>query len=77
MITNLIGNGIATTAVANVFTEYCLSGIEANEDKLANDVERSVGIITAVNPHLGYKADARIAREAILSGQSNPYGNYA
>ncbi len=70
----LVFNLIQSISIMNnafrVFTDYCLSGIEANEDKLAADVERSVGIITAVNPHLGYEAVARIAREAILSGQS-------
>jgi aspartate ammonia-lyase len=33
-------------------------------------VEQSVGIITAVNPHIGYEVAARIAREAILKGKS-------
>jgi aspartate ammonia-lyase len=33
-------------------------------------VEKSVGVITAVNPHIGYEVAARIAREAILTGQS-------
>ncbi|MNM99422.1 Fumarate hydratase class II [compost metagenome] len=37
---------------------------------MKEDVERSVGIITAVNPHLGYEVVSRIAREAILTGES-------
>ncbi|MDQ0243398.1 aspartate ammonia-lyase [Bacillus fengqiuensis] len=52
------------------FTEYCLAGIEANEDRMKEYVEKSVGIITAVNPHLGYEVVSRIAREAILKGKS-------
>jgi aspartate ammonia-lyase len=52
------------------FTDYCLAGIEANEDRLKEYVEKSVGIITAVNPHLGYEVVSRIAREAILKGKS-------
>jgi aspartate ammonia-lyase len=52
------------------FTDYCLSGIEANEDRMREYVEKSVGIITAVNPHLGYEVVSRIAREAILKGKS-------
>lgn len=51
------------------FTNYCLKDIRANEDKLKEYVEKSVGIITAVNPHLGYEVVSRIAREAILSGK--------
>lgn len=52
------------------FTDYCLKGIEANEKRLKQYVEKSAGVITAVNPHLGYEAAARIAREAIMTGQS-------
>ncbi|WP_040209651.1 aspartate ammonia-lyase [Neobacillus jeddahensis] len=52
------------------FTDFCLKGIEANEVRLKEYVEKSVGIITAVNPHLGYEVAARIAREATISGKS-------
>lgn len=51
------------------FTDNCLKGIKANEDRLKEYVEKSVGVITAVNPHIGYEVAARIAREAILSGE--------
>ena len=47
-----------------------LKRIEANEDRLKEYVEKSVGIITAVNPHIGYEAAARVAKEAIATGQS-------
>lgn len=33
-------------------------------------VEKSVGVLTAVNPHIGYEVAARLAREAILTGRS-------
>lgn len=52
------------------FTDNCLKGIEANENRMKQYVEKSAGVITAVNPHLGYEAAARIAREAIMTGQS-------
>jgi aspartate ammonia-lyase len=70
----LIFNLIQSISIMNngfkVFTDHCLVGIEANKEKTEKDVERSVGIITAVNPHLGYEAVSRIAREAILTGKS-------
>lgn len=70
----LVFNLIQSISIMNnsfrVFTDYCLAGIEANKEKLAAEVERSVGIITAVNPHLGYEVVSRIAREAILTGAS-------
>ncbi|WP_134701903.1 aspartate ammonia-lyase [Ammoniphilus sp. YIM 78166] len=53
-----------------VFRTYCLEGIEANVERCREYVEKSVGIITALNPHLGYETAARIAREAIQTGLS-------
>ena len=52
------------------FNELCLKGITANEERLRNMVEQSVGIVTAINPHIGYKASSNIAREAIETGKS-------
>ncbi|WP_071394437.1 aspartate ammonia-lyase [Bacillus tuaregi] len=53
-----------------VFTDRCLKTIEANEARLKEYVDKSVGLITAVNPHIGYEVAARIAREAIVNGRS-------
>lgn len=53
-----------------VFTDRCIKSIEANEERLTEYVEKSVGLITAVNPHIGYEVAARIAREAIVKGRS-------
>ncbi len=48
-----------------VFREYCIEGITANIQRCREMVEKSVGIITAINPHVGYEVAARIAKEAI------------
>lgn len=70
----LVFNLLQSISIMNngfrVFTDHCLAGIQANETRLKENVEKSVGIITAVNPHLGYEVAARIAREAITSGKS-------
>ncbi|MEW5553322.1 aspartate ammonia-lyase [Peribacillus frigoritolerans] len=70
----LVFNLLQSISIMNnafrAFTDYCLVDIEANEDRLRENVEKSVGIITAVNPHIGYEVAARIAREAILKGKS-------
>jgi len=52
-----------------VFREHCVEGIQANVERCREYVENSVGIITALNPHLGYEVVSRIAREAILTGK--------
>ncbi|WP_239094232.1 aspartate ammonia-lyase [Bacillus sp. B15-48] len=70
LIFNLIQSISVMKNAFGVFTEHCVKGIEANKEKLQQDVDQSVGIITAVNPHLGYEVVARIAREAILTGKS-------
>jgi aspartate ammonia-lyase len=68
----LVFNLLQSISIMNnafrVFTDHCVKGIKANEDRLREYVEKSVGVITAVNPHIGYEVAARIAREAILSG---------
>ncbi|PGL47593.1 MULTISPECIES: aspartate ammonia-lyase [Bacillus cereus group] len=70
----LVFNLIQSISIMNngfrVFREYCIEGITANEELLKQYVEKSVGIITAVNPHIGYEAASRIAREAIETGKS-------
>ncbi|WP_078408790.1 aspartate ammonia-lyase [Priestia abyssalis] len=69
----LVFNLLQSISIMNngfrAFTDHCLTGIEANEKQLKEYVDKSVGIITAVNPHIGYEVAARIAREAILKGK--------
>jgi aspartate ammonia-lyase len=70
----LVFNLLQSISIMNnafrVFTDYCLAGIEANEAKLKEYVEKSVGVITAINPYIGYETASRIAREAVLTGKS-------
>ncbi|WP_235872229.1 aspartate ammonia-lyase [Siminovitchia acidinfaciens] len=70
LVYNLMDSITVMTNGFRVFTEYCVSDITANEERMKNYVESSVGIITAVNPHIGYEAAAAIAREAIETGRS-------
>lgn len=58
----ILKNGIIT------FIENCLKGIVANEENCKDWVDRSVGIITALNPHIGYKNASSIAKESIRTG---------
>jgi aspartate ammonia-lyase len=50
--------------------ERCVTGITANRERLREMVESSIGIVTALNPYIGYEAATRIAREAHASGRS-------
>jgi aspartate ammonia-lyase len=55
--------------VLRVFRERCVSGITANVERCRDMVENSVGIVTAINPHVGYEVASSVAKEAIMSGR--------
>ncbi|MDO5724969.1 MAG: aspartate ammonia-lyase [Tissierellia bacterium] len=57
------------THAANTLRINCIDGITANEEKLKADIEHSVGIVTALVPHIGYVESARIAKEALRTGK--------
>jgi aspartate ammonia-lyase len=48
----------------------CVSGITANREHLRRGVERSIGIVTALNPYIGYANATEIAQQALVTGQS-------
>ena len=50
--------------------DYCIRGITANRERCRDMVYHSIGIVTALNPYLGYETSASIAREALESGRS-------
>ena len=50
---------------ADTFADNCISGITANEQRCRELVDSSVGIITALCPHIGYAHAAKIAKEAL------------
>lgn len=54
--------------VLTTFREFCLEGIEANIEVCEKYVNESIGIITALNPHVGYKVASRVAKEALETG---------
>lgn len=52
-----------------LFRKNCIEGITANPKVLQNYIERSVGIVTALNPVLGYEKTTELAKEALQSGK--------
>lgn len=48
----------------------CVEGITANEERCRNYVHDSIGVVTALNPVIGYKNSTKIAKEAIETGKS-------
>ena len=61
---NLLINGFDTLRTR------CIEGITANADKCRADVHRSISLVTALNPVIGYKNSTKIAKEALATGKS-------
>jgi len=53
---------IADAAVS--FTDNCVVGIEANEERIAELMRNSLMLVTALNPHIGYDNAAKVAKKA-------------
>ncbi len=51
-------------------TEHCVRGITANRERLAEHMSRSIGIVTALNPYIGYANATEVAQEALRTGRS-------
>ncbi|MBU5590228.1 aspartate ammonia-lyase [Clostridium sp. MSJ-4] len=67
---NLFQSIETLTNGVDTFVENCITGITANRERCRELVENSVGIITAICPHVGYKKAAKIAKTALKTGES-------
>jgi aspartate ammonia-lyase len=56
-------------AACHALETRCIAGITANRDFLHTAVRGSIGLVTALNPHIGYSRASAIAREALASGR--------
>src|SRR5436305_2096947 len=50
--------------------DRCVRGITANHEHLRRSVEHSIGIVTALNPYIGYMHATAVAQEALATGKS-------
>ncbi|MEY4593006.1 MAG: Fumarate hydratase (fumarase C),aerobic Class [Pseudomonadota bacterium] len=60
----LLSDGMAS------FEKYCVQGIEPDRDRIREHVERSLMLVTALTPHIGYDRAAEIAKKALKGGSS-------
>ncbi|MDJ1136021.1 aspartate ammonia-lyase [Streptomyces iconiensis] len=56
-------------AACLTLAERCVQGITANTEALRATVDNSIGLVTALNPHIGYTAATAIAKEALATGR--------
>ncbi len=68
IVYNLLNNARLLEKGIRMLDELCIQGITANKERCAQHVENSIGIVTALVPHIGYDNASRIAGHALLSG---------
>ena len=56
--------------VMNTLRTLCVDGITVNAEHCQKMVKNSIGIVTALNPYIGYKASTKVAKEALQTGRS-------
>jgi fumarate hydratase class II len=59
-----------SASVVKAFTEKCVVGIEANQERCEEMIEKSLAMVTALAPIIGYDAAAKIAKESYATGKS-------
>jgi len=58
------------TKSMRMMNTHCVSGITANEDICKGMVDNSIGVITALNPYVGYEVATRLAKSSLETGIS-------
>ncbi len=59
-----------SAAVVKAFTEKCVVGIEANKEHCEESIEKSLAMVTALAPVIGYDAAAKLAKESFTTGKT-------
>jgi fumarate hydratase class II len=63
----LVSAGLLGDACTS-FNEHCAMGIEPNEERIRENLEKSLMLVTALNPHIGYENAAKISMKAYREG---------
>jgi fumarate hydratase class II len=58
------------SAATRAFVDFCAVEMEANEEACEASVEKSLSMVTSLNPHIGYERAAALAKEAFKSGKT-------
>jgi fumarate hydratase class II len=60
----LMANGV------RAFIEFCMEGLEANPEACEASVEKSLSMVTSLNPLIGYEKAAKLAKDAFATGKT-------
>jgi fumarate hydratase, class II len=70
MLHNVLESIALLSDAVSAFNDHCALGIEPNEDVIAEHLENSLMLVTALTPHIGYEKSAEIALKAHREGKS-------
>jgi len=70
MIRNFLHSARILADVCRTFREFCVEGVRPNRERIAELVERSLMLVTALSPHIGYDKAAEIAKKAHHEGRT-------
>ncbi|MCK5086786.1 MAG: class II fumarate hydratase, partial [Melioribacteraceae bacterium] len=70
MIYNLLQSIRLISDASESFTDNCVVGIEANEVNIAKNLNNSLMLVTALNPHIGYDNAAKVAKKAFTDNST-------
>jgi len=68
IIANVLGSAQILGNAASSFAQRCVNGIEANHTQIQEHLDRSLMLVTALNPHVGFDKAAEIAKKAHHDG---------
>ena len=64
MVHNVLESAELIADACRAFDEHCARGIEPNEERIRDNLQNSLMLVTALNPHIGYEKSAKIAMTA-------------
>jgi len=68
IIHNVLRSGRLLADAVRSFHDHCVAGIEPNHERIREHLNRSLMLVTALNPHIGYDNAAKIAKKAHQEG---------
>jgi fumarate hydratase class II len=70
MIRNFLHSTRILAGVCRTFREFCVEGLKPNRERIADLVDRSLMLVTALSPRIGYDKAAEIAKKAHQEGKT-------
>ena len=70
IIFNVLNSLELLSQTLDSFRTKCLEGLKPNKEKIKDHLNRSLMLVTALNPHIGYEKAAQIAKQAFKNGTS-------